>query len=250
MPLRSRWEALGVQLLIAVLVSLALLALMLGVWYPEALFEAAGGDRLFFILSGVNLVLGPLITLVIFKPGKAGLESDLAVMACLQIAALLYGCGLMYTSRPAFIVFVKDRFELATAGELPVEQLAAAPYGEFRQLPRDGPVLAAADFPVDALERKQILDAALEGLDMQHFPRYWVPYAQRTHEILAGAETIKQLRASDPAAAGVVAKFLESSGIRESEVRYLALRAPRAWVAVLVDPKTARPVKMLLGEKI
>jgi hypothetical protein len=42
-------------------------------------FEAAGGDRLIFILAAVDVTLGPLITLIIFKAGKKGLKFDLAV---------------------------------------------------------------------------------------------------------------------------------------------------------------------------
>ncbi len=37
---------------------------------------------------------------------------------------------------------------------------------------------------------------------------------------------------------------------KAEDYRYLLLRARRAWVAVLVDPKTAQPVKMLITEKI
>ena len=33
-------------------------------------------------------------------------------------------------------------------------------------------------------------------------------------------------------------------------MRYLRLRAPRAWLAVLIDAKTAQPVKMLISERI
>ena len=44
--------------------------------------------------------------------------------------------------------------------------------------------------------------------------------------------------------------YLASSGMREDDLRVLMLRTRFAWVAVLLDPHTARPVKMLLGEKI
>lgn len=247
---QSRWQAAGVQLLAAALIALALLGLMLGLWYPEGLFQGAGGDKLFYVLTGVNLVLGPVLTLVVFKPGKRGLETDFAIIVSLQVAALLYGGGILYTSRPAFVVFVKDRFEVATASEVSVERLAAARYPEFRQPPRDGPVLAAAEFPVDPKARKRILDASLEGFDMQHFPEWWVPYAERGNEVLSKAQTIAQLRAEAPETGRIVDRFLQSSGIKESEVRYVPLHAPRAWVAVLIDPQTAKPVKTLLAERI
>ena len=81
-------------------VATAVLAFMLSLWYPGPLFEAAGGDRLVFILVAVDVTLGPLITLVIFKAGKKGLKFDLAVIASLQLAALVYGMHTVYVARP------------------------------------------------------------------------------------------------------------------------------------------------------
>jgi hypothetical protein len=68
--------------------------------------------------------------------------------------------------------------------------------------------------------------------------------------VLAKAATIARLRVAEPESAKAVDKYLASSGTREGDVRALMLRTRFAWVVVLVDPKTAQPVKMLLGEKI
>src|SRR5207237_5351990 len=89
--IRTRWQASATHLLISVLIGLAMLLLMLELWYPSPLFEAAGGNGLFLIVVGVDIVIGPLITLVIFKRGKPGLKLDLALIAVLQLAALTYG---------------------------------------------------------------------------------------------------------------------------------------------------------------
>lgn len=40
--------------------------------------------------------MGPLITLIIFKPGKKGLKLDLATIAVLQVAALAYGTHVVF----------------------------------------------------------------------------------------------------------------------------------------------------------
>jgi hypothetical protein len=246
----SRWQAAGTHLLICLAIAVAVVTLMLSVWYPRPLFEAAGGNDLLFILVGVDVVLGPLLTLIVFKAGKRGMKFDLAAIGLVQLAALAYGCHVVALARPAFIVFVKDRFELATVVELDPAELAAARYPEFRAPPWTGPLLVAADMPTDPGERKKMIGAALAGLDLQHFPRYYVPYAQRTKDVLAKAETIARLRASEPVTAKAVDEYLAASGTREDEVRSLLLRTRFAWVAVLVDAKTARPVKMLLGERI
>ena len=95
-----------------------------------------------------------------------------------------------------------------------------------------------------------MIDAALAGLDLQNFPRYWVPYADRTQEVLAKANSIARLRIAEPTTAKVVDAWLASSGTREDDVRALMLRTRFAWIAVLIDPKTAQPVKMLIGERI
>jgi hypothetical protein len=246
----SRWQAAGTHLLICAAIAAAVITLMLGVWYPGPLFEAAGGSGLLYILVGVDVIVGPLLTLVVFKSGKRGMKFDLTVIGLVQVAALAYGVHVVFLARPAFIVFVKDRFELATAADLDPAELAAAKYPQFRSPPWTGPLLAVADMPTDPAERTKVVMAAFSGLDMQNFPRYFVPYAERAGEVLAKADTIERLRKTEPAIAKVVDEYLKSSGTGEAGVRSLLLRTRFAWIVVLIDPKTAQPLKMLLGEKI
>ncbi len=245
----NRWQAAGTHLLICLAIAVAVVTVMLAVWYPRPLFEAAGGNDLLVILVSVDVVLGPLLTLIVFKSGKRGMKLDLTLIGLVQVAALAYGIYVVALARPAFIVFVKDRFELVTVVELEPGELAAAKHPEFRALPWNGPMLVAADMPTDPGEFQKMVKAALTGLDLQHFPRYFVPYAERTKEVLAKADTIARLRATEPVTAKAVDAYLASSGTREEDVRSLLLRTRFAWVAVLVDAKTARPVKMLLGER-
>lgn len=246
----SRWQASGLHFLICVAIAIVVVTLMLELWYPRPLFEAAGGNDLLFIIVGVDVVLGPLLTLVVFRAGKRGMKFDLAVIGLVQLAALVYGAHIIYLARPAFIVFIKDRFELITAVELEPEELAAAKYPQFREAPRDGPKLAATDFPTDPAEKKKLIEAALAGRDLQYFPRYYVPYGERRAQVLAKSEPPERLRKFEPEIAKVVDGYLRESGRPEGSVRVLLLRTRFAWVAVLVDPATAEPVKMLLGLKI
>ena len=246
----SRWQAAGLHLLISVATAAAAVAVIVLVWYPAPLFEAARGNRLLFILLGVHIVLGPLLTLLVFKAGKRGMALDLAVIGLVQFAALGYGCSIAFLARPAFIVFVKDRFEVISAAELEPDELDAAKYPQFRSPPWTGPLLAAADFPTDPEGRQKVVGAAMRGLDVQNFPRYFVPYAERAGEVLAKAETIARVRTTEPEAARVADEYLKSSGTAEADVRSLLLRTPYTWIVVLIDPKTAQPVKMLIGENI
>ena len=242
---RNRWQACALHLAISVLIVAGVLLVMLELWYRGPLFRAMGGGRLFTVVLGVSIATGPLLTLLLFRRGKRGLKFDLVVIALLQLAALAYGLYVVYLAHPAYFVFVRDRFEVAIPAELDPGELAKARFPEFRRMPVGPPILAAADFPADPQERSRLAMLALAGHDLQDYPRYWVPYVQRTTEVLARAQTIERLRATDPVVARVVDAYLAASGTKPADVRYLGLRARRAWVAVLVDPRTAMPVKML-----
>jgi hypothetical protein len=252
MPKRTvtRWQASGLHFLISIALGLAVLALLLLVWYPGPLFEAMGGMGLLFILLGVDVVLGPTITLIIFKQGKRGLKLDLAIIGAVQLAALLYGVHVMYLAHPAFIAFVKVQFQVATPAELEPERLAQAKSPQFRRPPLGKPLYVSVDVPDDPPSRSELTNAVLAGLDAQHFPKYYVPYAERTREILAAARSIAQIRKDEPETGKIIDAYLARSGKKEAEVRYLPLRGREAWIAVLIDPQTAAPVKLLLAEKM
>jgi hypothetical protein len=245
----TRWRAAGAHLLISACIGAIVVALMLASWYPPPLFEAMGGTGLALILVGVDVVMGPALTLIVFRSGKPGLKFDLAAIAVLQLAALVYGCHVVAQARPAFIVFVKDQFQVATVAELEPELLAEAKYPQFRAAPWSGPVLVFGDWPKEEAEQRRLADAALAMADLQHFPKYYAPYDQGKGEILAKAKRLEDVRRIEPAIGAVIDAWLARSGAEEQNLRYVGLRARNAWVAVLIDRQTAQPVKMLLAEE-
>ena len=243
----TRWQAAGLHLLISAAIAAVVITLMLSVWYPRPLFEAEGGPGLVFILVGVDVVIGPLITLVIFKAGKWGLKFDLWTIAMLQLAALAYGISIVADVRPAYIVFVQGQFETVGAMELAERDLAKASRPEFRKVPIAGPVVVALRPPADPQERSDLVFQALGGgKDLRHYPKYYVPYSEYVGEVLARSQTPAQLRKRDPPAAKVVDAWLAEAKVPESTVLYLPLKASRGWVAALIDAKTGELVKMLM----
>src|SRR4051812_12853702 len=110
----TRWKAAAIHSLISVAVGLIAGALLLGLWYPPPYFHAAGAQELILLLVGVDLVIGPLLTLIVFRWGKPGLAFDLTVISLLQAAALVYGLAIVLQSRPVFLVATVDRFVLVS----------------------------------------------------------------------------------------------------------------------------------------
>ncbi len=243
----TRWQAAAAHLSISAVIAATVLAVMLMVWYPPPLFEAEGGMGLVFILVGVDVMIGPLITLVIFKSGKPGLKFDLWTIALLQSGAMIYGCYVVSEVRPAFIVFVKDQFEIVSAVELTPADLQQARRAEFRRLPLTGPMLVAVEPPTDNKELQELMFLAVEqGRDMRHFPKYYVPYAEYQRQALARGQPLAQVRRSEPEIAAAIERYLADSGRNEASVLYLPFRTTRVWGAALVDAGSGGLVKLLL----
>lgn len=211
-PPMTRWRAAGTHLAISMVVAVAVVALLLLVWYPGPLYEAAGGERLTFILVAIDIVVGPLLTLLVFRAGKPGMKFDLAVIAVLQAAFLAYGLSVISAARPAFVVFTLDRFVAVGANQIGDERLAEASRPEYRRRSWTGPVWVGATRPVDPEDADRVLSSFIAGDgDLERFPKHYVPYAEQSKEAgrrarpladLAGKDTeaheVRRVRASYP----------------------------------------------------
>ena len=172
----NRWQAFGGHLSFSLLLGMAVFALFRFVWYPDALFTLAGAGKLLFLVVGIDVVLGPLLTLIVFNPRKKSLIWDLAVILAVQIGALGYGVWVMAQSRPVFLVAVIDRLEVVSANELP-DPISTSAANEFRQLPWGGPRLVGVIKPDDPQKRLEIaLSATAGGRDLDRLPEYYVEF--------------------------------------------------------------------------
>ncbi|MGB7542326.1 MAG: TfpX/TfpZ family type IV pilin accessory protein [Burkholderiales bacterium] len=240
----SRWKASGIHLLLSGTVVGSVLVFMAAVWYRWPLFEVAGGGGLALILAGVDVTLGPLITLVIFKSGKKGLKFDLSVIALLQVAALAYGIHVVSLARPVYVVFAFDRFNLVTAKDLDPQDLAKVTREEFKRLPLGRPGYIAAELPRDPKLQLNIIMTALGGKDLQLYPQYYVPYEQQAQNVLRHAKPVSILLKRDPEA---VRRYLISAGRSPESVKFLPLTARRD-AAVLLDAVSGMPLEIVLAD--
>ena len=235
----NRWKASALHLALSAAIGATVVALMLAVWYPQHYFAAMGGATLILLLIGVDVVIGPLITLIVFDPKKKSLRFDLAVIALLQLAALVYGCSVMFKARPVYNVFVVDRFEVIAANAIDEESREkAAP--EFRSLPLTGPRVVGAREPADPKRMSDIvISATTGGADLANLPDLYVPYAQVRQDAAKRRETAR--RAREAPAAGRRRRSGRSSpasGRAEDTIGFLPMKARNQDMAVVVDKKS------------
>jgi hypothetical protein len=151
----GKFQAFLIHLGISASVVGLLLLLMLTMWYPQPWFSHDGGWHVFRLILLVDVVLGPTLTLVVFRRGKPELRRDLSIIVSVQVAALACGAVLMFLYRPAFIVYAENNF-------------FTVPWTEIRRGTRDiariepmaaarGPGIVMLRLPADAAEHARVI---------------------------------------------------------------------------------------------
>lgn len=231
--LRFRLIAAGAHLAVSALIAAGVAAVTLGLWYPGAFAEMAGGRRLFLLILGVDVVMGPLLTLVVFdrrKPRRE-LARDLAVISVLQISALVYGLHTLYIARPVALAYEPGRFRVVSANDVPVDQLDQARH-EYRSLPMSGPWILGTR-PTRPQERLASLEEALKGIDVGQRPGRWQPYEESRAEVLSVARPIDSLLNRYPDRREELLARLSEHRLDPARARYLPIVARGDWVALL-----------------
>lgn len=232
----TRYRAAAIHIALSFVVASAVFLLNYLLWYPDALFDQAGGRELFALIAGVDVAIGPLITLIVFVPGKKGLAFDIATIAVLQLTALTYGTWVLFESRPAYIVFVKDRFELVRANEIADEDLGKAQSPAYASLPWTGPRIVGARIPKDPDEQFRIAMSAMSGRDIQAFPKHYVGYDEVRTEVVSRAAPFARLRELNPNSVAELDRLVAKLGLPETQLRFLPMRAGQyVDLTVLVD---------------
>lgn len=125
--MRNKLTAFAIHLGISFVIALLAVGLVFFVWYPAPLHTALGVTKIFLLLLLIDVVLGPILTFIVYKKGKRTLVMDLAVIAVLQFAALFYGLWVVAEGRPAWLVFGGNHFELVRKVDIEPRDLTRQP---------------------------------------------------------------------------------------------------------------------------
>lgn len=239
----NRFQASGLHLIGSALIALVVFLLFQFVWYPDGMFNVASAGKLLLLVAGVDVVIGPLLTLAVFNPKKRLLPLDLAVIALLQVAALGYGVYIMLQSRPVFLVAVVDRFELVMANEIEAEDLDAAKDTPYARLSWSGPLLVGAKAPEDRQQRTKLLfDSVSGGADLDRRPALYVEYAQVSADLMARARPLADWVGHTHPGVMAARDWVLRHERRLDQVLVLPLKARFAFAAVLLDQANGQPL--------
>ncbi len=150
-----------IHLIISAALVLSLAAMVYMVWYPPPYFEYDGASNIMRVVIFVDLILGPLLTMVVFRHGKKSLRRDLGVIASIQLVAFVCGAGLMMQYRPAFVVYADDTFFAVRWPDLAPHTKDHARLEQMRV--NVGPTPVVLELPTDRDQRKSLMNALSNG---------------------------------------------------------------------------------------
>ena len=189
----------GLHLLCSLVVlTLVLGGLYLG-WYRWPGWYLTNALRVAPILASADVVLGPLMTLLIANPAKPRrvLGRDIALIATVQLVALVYGVSTLWHGRPLYYTFSEDRLQLVRASDLDRQEVELS----LKQNPQFAPHWYSrprwvwAPLPEQASAKQDIIDSAIGGGDdVIQMPRYFQAWEHGLPQLRAHLLTVDQQR--------------------------------------------------------
>jgi len=181
-----------IHLSISFILALIASCVVFYIWYPSPLGQAIGVTSIVFILLGVDVVAGPLLTLAVCKKGKKSLKFDLSVIVLLQLSAFIYGIHILAQGRPVWIVFNENEFHIVRAYETDNEyQQKAKP--EYQKLSFTGPKWIAIRSPVGD-EKKSIFEGIMKGVIYQERADLYEPISNQIKSVKHSSIDLNRLK--------------------------------------------------------
>ncbi len=131
--LRYKMKATSIHLLLSLLIFVVILYLILFDWYPEPFFTAQGGWQGIQLMAFVDLVLGPVLTFIVYDQFKQRkkIVFDLSIIAVIQITALIWGGYTVYSQRPIAMVYWANTFYTVTSDDYREQGIDNPDFSQF-----------------------------------------------------------------------------------------------------------------------
>ncbi|MDH0029844.1 MULTISPECIES: TfpX/TfpZ family type IV pilin accessory protein [unclassified Acinetobacter] len=174
----ARLKAFLIHALFSIGIALIVIGIVFFIWYPAPLAKAVGVTNIFFMMLGIDVILGPLLTWVVYKQGKKTLIFDLTVIVILQVSALGYGLWTISQGRPVWLVYNVDRFDSVRVNDIDSRGLAKAKV-EYRNPSWIYPQWIGATASNNTEENNKIIfESVFSGIDIPQRPERYVSLSE------------------------------------------------------------------------
>ncbi|MDM1246090.1 type IV pilin accessory protein [Acinetobacter sp. R933-2] len=228
------------HLSISLMLALCVVGLVFFIWYPTPLATAVGVTQIFLMMLAIDVIVGPVLGLLVYKEGKKSLKFDIAVIIALQVSALCYGIYSIEQGRPAWLVYYVDRFELVRKNDIILDHIDQAQQ-KFQHVSWTKPQLVAIKSAKDVQQHNNdMFIEVLGGISLSQQPERYVELTQAKTSIKQRAQPLALLNDfNDPNIVKMIlAQYPQATA-------FLPLKATAVDMVVLVNKESASIIKIV-----
>ncbi|HET9388018.1 MAG TPA: hypothetical protein VFO44_00080 [Steroidobacteraceae bacterium] len=242
--MRFRLKAFGLHLASSACALLLVLAALYLGWYRWPGWYLTGVAKVAAMMVGVDVILGPLLTLVVANKDKSTREltRDIGIIVAVQLVALVYGTSTLWAGRPLFYAFSVNELQMTQASDIdPAEvTLAGRQNPDFAPHWYSLPRWVWAPLPDDADTRDKIVTGAVfgGGDDVIQMPRYFKSWHQGETELRKQLVKVDALRQFSKSQKELVKRRMQEAGFPTEEATTLAMSGRAGFLVAVFDPRS------------
>jgi hypothetical protein len=243
--MKFRLKAFGLHLL----ASTAALTLIFGSlylgWYRWPGWHLADVSQVVFVMAGVDVVVGPLLTFVIARSSKPRRElaRDIAMIVTVQFFALIYGSVSIWHGRPLYYAFSENVLQLVQAYDIDADELALARRQNEEFVPHwySLPRWIWAPLPQDSHEREKIVASAVGGGDdVISMPRYFKRWEQGLPALRMQLKKVDGVGYFSVAEKKILKERMRAAGLATDQLNSMPLTGRGYPLLAVFDPTTLK----------
>ena len=190
---KSRLHFFCKHLALSVLVSGFILGWVFFVWYPAPLAKALGAVNILWMVIIVDIILGPLLGFLVYKKGKKTLKIDLAVIIFFQCLAMAYGVYSLEKTRPVWVVYTGNNFDLVRKNEI-IDDKGGAVAAQFKKVSWFKPQFVAAEYSRDDEKKySEMFREMNQGYSRAQMPAFYKTLDTAESEIVRKSKDLNDL---------------------------------------------------------
>jgi hypothetical protein len=207
--------------------------------YPGVFFWRDGGWQILRIVAVVDLVLGPMLTMMLFVNGKKGLWLDMLFIIAVQLGALAYGVVTAYREQPAVVAFVGEQFYAVSLKELRAHN-ASNEVAKWGRHWMNAPQVVIVKLPTSADEKKRELTRTLRGESPMYVDAkgYRIVSTSNFHNLMAAGINIRGELEADVHLRKQVQDLVEKTNVSQTSLLIIPVSMRYGTSAIVFDSRT------------
>lgn len=228
-----------IHLISSIFILSAIWIIVFFIWYPAPYDKLSGISKIFIYLLLIDIICGPLLTLILFdqRKTKKAWYFDIAIILIIQASALFYGICITHNARPAFLAYEGDRFRLVSFLDIDASNIFFKNSG-YKNKFLSGPVLIGVKLsnPGDD-DYLRSVQLSLKGVYPAFRPERWISYEALKKEVLISSKSLAPFTRPSNPANHIILNFLNDKNLSLNDVSYLPITSDKSqmenWIAVI-----------------